>query len=34
MEAVGGLDAMLRLESVDLSIPLSELYAFVELITP
>ncbi len=31
MEAVGGLDAVLRLETVDLSIPLSEIYAFVQL---
>ncbi len=31
MEAVGGLDAVLRLETVDLPIPLPEIYAFVTL---
>ncbi len=31
MEAIGGLEAELRLEAVDLSIPLSEIYAFVTL---
>jgi Uma2 family endonuclease len=32
MEAIGGLDAVLRVQSVDLSIPLSEIYAFVDLL--